>query len=72
MAKRDLRRKLLGHFLEGGGEMTERDVNRPVRCDLCGGPLLLRSNSMTGETMEECKNCGASRAVRRFQPLPDE
>ncbi|MFQ6047035.1 MAG: hypothetical protein ACE5PT_11885 [Gemmatimonadales bacterium] len=72
MTKRDLRRKLVGHFLVGRGELITRDVNRPLVCERCGGELNVRTDSMTGQALEECRRCGVRQAVRRFQPSGED
>lgn len=72
MLKRDLRRELRGYFLVGGGELTTRDVNRPLVCERCGGELQVRTDSMTGQALEECHHCGARHAVQRFQALGED
>ncbi len=72
MAKRDLRHELLGHLLEGTGELVTRDVNRTIHCEQCGGQLEMRTLPMTGQTVEECRRCGTSRLVPLFRPLEEE
>ena len=61
-----MRGKLLGRLLGGSGELIIRDVNLPIHCERCGGHLEMRTLSMIGEIVEECRQCGASRPVRRF------
>ena len=72
MAKRDLRKRLVGHHGEGGGELASRDVNRSAHCERCGGKLDLSTIPMTGQIVEECQRCGTRRLVRRFMPVEDE
>ncbi len=72
MTKRDRRRKLLGHLIEGGTELVSRDVNRTLECQRCGGPLDLRTESMTGRTIEVCRRCRSSQPVQRFLPIAEE
>ncbi len=72
MAKRDLRHKLLGHLLEGRGELITRDVNRTIHCEQCGGHLEMRTLPMTGQRVEGCRPCGTSRPVQRFLPVTED
>jgi ribosomal protein L37E len=72
MAKRDHRKKLVGHLLDPSGAPTIRDVNRTVRCERCGGSLDIRTVPMTGQTVEECRRCGTSQPVRRFLPVGED
>ncbi len=61
-----MRDKLLGHLLGGSGELIIRDVNLPINCERCGSHLEVRMVPMTGQIVEECRQCGASHPVRRF------
>ena len=73
MPKRDRRRKLLGYLVEGGTELlVSRDLNRPLECQRCGGPVDLRTVSMTGQTVEVCQRCRSSQPVQRFLPVAEE
>ncbi len=72
MTKRDRRRKLLGYLLEGGPDLVSRDVNRTLECERCGGPLVLDTVSMTGQTVEVCRQCQSSHPVQRFRPVAEE
>ncbi len=72
MAKRDLRHKLLGHLLEGRGELITLDVNRTIHCEQCGGYLEMRTLPMTGQTVEECQRCATSQPIPRFLAVEDE
>ena len=72
MAKRDLRQELLGHLLEGRGELITRNVNRTIHCEQCGGHLEIRTLPMTGRIVEDCPRCGTSRAVPRFLPVVED
>ncbi len=72
MAKRDLRHKLLGHLLEGRGELITRDVNRTIHCEQCGGHLEMRTLPMTGQIVEECRCCGTSQPIPRFLPVAED
>ncbi len=72
MAKRDLRRRLVGYHAEGGGELASRDVNLSAHCERCGGRLDMRTLAMTTQIVEECRRCGTSRLVQRFVPVEDE
>jgi len=72
MAKRDRRRRLVGHHAEGGGELASRDVNLSAHCERWGGKLDMRTIPMTGRIVEECRRCGTSRLVRRFVPVENE
>ncbi len=72
MAKRDLRRRLVGYHAEGGGELASRDVNLSAHCERCGGRLDMRTLPMTSQIVEECRRCGTSQLVRRFVPVDDE
>jgi hypothetical protein len=72
MAKRDLRKKLVGHHPEESGELITRDVSRSAHCDECGAKLDIRTLPMTSQVIEECRRCGWSQPVRRFVPLEEE
>jgi hypothetical protein len=72
MAKRDLRKRLVGHDQEGDGDLASRDVSRSAHCERCGGKLDWRTIPMTGQIVEECRRCGTSRLVQRFVPMEDE
>ncbi len=72
MAKRDLRRRLVGHYAEGRGELVSRDMNLSAHCERCGGKLDMRTLAMTSQIVEECRRCGTSQLVRRFVPVEDE
>jgi hypothetical protein len=70
--KRDLRLKLVGHLLEGGGKRVTRHLNRTIHCERCQGQLDIGTNPRTGEVVEECPHCGVSRPVPRFLPADEE
>jgi hypothetical protein len=72
MTKRDLRHKLLGHLLEGSGELIVRDVNRTTHCERCGGHLEMHTLPMTGHIVEECARCGKIEPIRRFLPVVED
>jgi hypothetical protein len=72
MPKRDLRHTLLGHLAEGSGELVIRDVDRTIHCDRCGSHLEMRTLPMTGQMLEECRQCGTSRPVPRFLPVTND
>ncbi len=72
MAERDLRHQLRGHFLEGGGELTNRDVSQAALCERCGDKLDIHTVPMTGQTVEDCPRCGTSRPVQRFVAVEDD
>ena len=62
----------MGYLVEEGSELVSRDVNRTLECQRCGGPLELRTVSMTGQTVEICQRCRSSRPVQRFAPVAEE
>ena len=72
MARRDLRKRLVGHQQEGDGELTSRDVNLSAHCEACGGKLDMHTIPITSQIVEECRRCGTSRLVQRFVPMKDE
>jgi hypothetical protein len=72
MAKRDLRQKLLGHLVEGSGELIIRNVDQTIQCDRCGGHLQMRTLPMTGQLVEGCRHCGTSQPVPRFLPVTED
>jgi hypothetical protein len=72
MRRRDLRQKLLGHLVEGSGELIIRDVGRTIQCDRCGSHLEMRTLPMTGQMLEECLHCGTSQPVQRFLPVTND
>ena len=71
MSDRDVRRQLQGHFVEGNGELTIRDVSAAAYCERCGGRLDIRTVPMTGRVVEECRRCGTSEPVQRFAPMKE-
>ena len=72
MAKRDLRKKLMGHHPEESGELISRDVSRSTHCGECGAKLDISTLPMTSQVVEECPRCGWSQPVRRFVPQEEE
>ena len=71
MSDRDVRCQLRGHFLEGNGELTVRDVGAAACCEQCGGRLDIRIVPLTGRMVEECRRCGTSEPVQRFAPTKE-
>jgi hypothetical protein len=72
MPKRDLRQELLGHLVEGSGELVIRDVDRTTQCDRCGSHLEMRTLPMTGQMLEECRHCRTSQPVPRFLAVTND
>ena len=71
MAKRDLRQQLLGHHDDGNRKAITRNVSLSIRCQKCGGRLDMLTDTLTGEVVEECRQCRTRHHVPRFRPVEE-